>query len=121
MGSDPGVALAQFVPRIKANESNGYQYIFYPMIFFSEDCIVGLAWRNVTARAIARSFLVVLGVLLPSLLSEIVLAHWRGQVVSLGNIALLVFIALAGSLWINADGGKPNGSMHSSTPSRERS
>jgi hypothetical protein len=116
----PGVALARFVRRIKANESEGYQYIFYTLVFFPAGCIVGFAWRKVAARPIAQSLLVALGVLLPSVLYEILLVHWGRQVMSLGNIALWVLIALAGSLWINADGGARNRSMDSnaSRPAR---
>jgi hypothetical protein len=116
----PGVALARFVRRIKANESEGYQYIFYTLVFFPVGCIVGFAWRKVAARPIAQSLLVALGVLLPSVLYEILLVQWGGQAMSLGNIALWVLIALAGSLWINADGGARNRSMDSnaSRPAR---
>jgi len=115
-----GAALAQFVRRIKANESEGYQYIFYALVFFPAGCIVGFAGRRVAARPIARCLLVVLGVLFPSLLFEIVLAHWGGQELSLGNMALWVLIALAGSFWINADGGPLKSSMDSSTPGLAR-
>jgi hypothetical protein len=116
----PGAALAQFVRRIKANESEGYQDIFYVLIFFPAGCIVGFAWRNAAVRPIARSLLVVSGVLLPPLLFEIIAVRWGGQVMSLPNMALWVLIALAGSFWINADGGALRGSMDSSTPGLAR-
>jgi hypothetical protein len=116
----PGVALARFVRRIKANESEGYQYIFYTLVFFPAGCIVGFAWRKVAARPIARSLLIALGILLPALLYEILLVRWGGQAMSLENIALWVLIALAGSLWINADGCALNGSVDSDAPRRAR-
>ena len=116
----PGVALAQFVRRFKANESEGYQLIFYALAFFPAGCIVGLTWRKVAARPSTRFLLAVLGTLVPPLLFEIVLVFRGGQVMSLGNTALWVLIALAGSLWINADSGALNGSINSSTPGLAR-
>ena len=116
----PGVALAQFVRRIKATELEGYQYIFYALVFFPPGCIVGFFWRNVAARPIAQALLTIFGILVPSLLFEIVLVHWGGQMMALRNMTLWVLIALAGALWVNADGGALNGSMDSSKPSPAR-
>jgi len=116
----PGVVLAQFVRRFRASESQRYQYIFYALVFFPAGCIVGFAWRKVAARPIPRSLLMALGILLPSLLFEIILVLWGGQVMSLGNIALWVLIALAGSLWINADGGALKGSLAPGMPGPSR-
>ena len=53
----------------------------------------------------ARFLLIVLGILIPSLLVEAVLVHVSGRTSSLENIALSIFLALGGALWLNADGG----------------
>jgi VanZ family protein len=101
----PGAGLAQLFRRVKPAELEGYRYIFYALVFFPAGCLLGLASRNLAARPIAQSLLMVLGILLPSVLFEINLVHVSGHGISSGNVALSVLLALGGSLWVNADGG----------------
>ena len=101
----PGTGLAQLVYRAKPAELEGYRYIFYALTFFPAGCLLGLASRNLAARPVAQSLLMVLGILLPSALLEIILVHASGHGISPGNVALSILFALGGSLWVNADGG----------------
>jgi hypothetical protein len=115
-GLGPGAALAQLFRRVKPGELEGYRYIFYALVFFPAGCLLGLACRNLAARPLAQSLLMVLGTLLPAVLFEIILVHVSGHPISSGNVALSVLVALGGSLWVNADGGALNRLLGSRYP-----
>jgi hypothetical protein len=97
-----GAALARFVRRIKTGELVGYRYIFYTMVFLPAGCLVGFAWRTATEHWIGR-FCLTLGLLLPAVLLEVILALVCGRTVSLEDIWLSILLTASGSLWINAD------------------
>jgi len=98
----PGTRLAQLIGRAKTAELDGYEYIFYSLIFFPGGCLVGLLGRKSIGRPMARSLLIFFGVLLPAVLLEIVLVKVSGRPISFEYLALSVFLTLCGSLWINA-------------------
>lgn len=99
----PGAALARFIRRIKAQELEGYGYMFCALVFFPAGCLLGLTWRTATAHRIGRVSLLIIGLVLPSVMLEVVLVHVSGRAVSLENIWLSILVAAGGSLWINAD------------------
>ncbi len=99
----PGVALARYVRHIKAQELPGYSYIFYAIIFFPAGSLLAFAWRKPGPRGFARLCFLVAGWLLPALIFEWVLADAARRSLSLHNIGFAALIALAGSLWMNAD------------------
>ncbi|MGP8155316.1 MAG: VanZ family protein [Candidatus Acidiferrales bacterium] len=99
---DPGTRLAELFRRSKTVELEGYQYIFYSLVFFPAGCLVGLTGRKYIGQPMHRSLLIFFGVLLPALLLEIVLVRVSGRPISLEYVALSVLPALGGSLWINA-------------------
>lgn len=98
----PGTRLAELFRRSKTVELEGYQYIFYSLVFFPAGCLVGLADRKIIGQPMQRALLTLFGVLLPALLLEIVLVRVSGRPISLEYVALPVLLALAGSLWMNA-------------------
>ncbi len=98
----PGTRLAQFTGRSKTAELEGYEYIFYSLIFFPGGCLAGFAGRKTIGRPMARSLLIFFGVLLPAVLLEIVLVRVSGRPISFEYLALSVLLTLGGSLWINA-------------------
>jgi VanZ like family len=98
----PGTRLARLVGRAKTAELEGYEYIFYSLIFFLGGCLVGLAGRKTIGRPMARSILIVFGVLFPAVVLEIVLVKVSGRPISFEYLALSVLLTLCGSLWINA-------------------
>jgi len=101
----PGVALARYIRHVKAVELAGYDYIFYAIIFFPIGCLLGFAWRKFSAGWRVRLTFMLAAFLLPAVVLEWVLVDVAGRSMSLQNIWLSVLLALAGSLWMNADRG----------------
>jgi glycopeptide antibiotics resistance protein len=99
----PGVALARYIRRVKAVELAGYNYIFYAIIFFPIGCLLGFAWRRSSTGWVGRLPFILAGFLLPAFVLEWVLVDAAGRSMSLQNIWLAALLALAGSLWMNAD------------------
>jgi glycopeptide antibiotics resistance protein len=99
----PGVALAHYVRHIKAEELPGYSYIFYVIIFFPAGCLVAFAWRKSSVRRVTRACFLAAAWLLPALAFEWILADAARRSISLQDVCFAALIALAGSLWMNAD------------------
>lgn len=99
----PGVALAHYFRHIKAEELPGYGYIFYVIIFFPAGCLIAFAWRKTQVRPIKRLYFAASGWLLPAIAFELILAHAAQRGISAPNICFAALLALAGSLWMNAD------------------
>jgi VanZ like protein len=97
----PGAALARHVRHLKTAELDGYNYIYYFLIFFVGGVLAGIAARNVDPgrRHGFRLFVF----LMPALLLEAVLVAVSGRPGSETVIVLSVALTIAGSLWINAD------------------
>jgi VanZ like family len=99
----PGVALAKYIRRVKAVELAGYDCIFYAIIFFPIGCLLGFAWRNLPAGWFGRLAFMLAGFLLPAAVLEWVLVDAAGRSMSFENIWLAGLLALAASVWMNAD------------------
>lgn len=99
----PGVALAKYIRHVKAVELKGYGYIFYAMIFCPAGCLLGFAWRKRSVSWRRRLIFLACGFLLPAIVLEWVLADAAGRSFSFRNIFFSVVLALAASLWMNAD------------------
>jgi hypothetical protein len=99
----PGVALASFFRHIKTGELNGYNDIYYFMIFFIGGALLGISIRSIRGkRAVLLSFLC-LGFIVPALLLELSLISLSGRPFSWQLVLLSITFAVAGALWINAD------------------
>jgi len=101
----PGTGLARSFRRSKQGELEGYQYIFYALVFLPGGCLVGLAGINLTAQPMGRATVTAFELLTPALLLEVILVHVSGRPVSFCNVVLAIGLALAGNLWMNADIG----------------
>jgi len=99
----PGAALAKFIRHIRTPELEGYQYLFCALVFIPAGCLLGLAWRTMTSRWLAKVSLLLPGFILPSVILEAMLVHVSGRAVSFENVGLSILLAAAGSLWINTD------------------
>lgn len=99
----PGVVLAKFIRHVKAQELEGYQYVFYSIVFFPAGCLIGLASRRVILGWFASGSTVLFGMMLPSLILEAVLVHLGGRALSFANIVLSIVLAACGGFWINAE------------------
>jgi hypothetical protein len=99
----PSVALASYVRRVKNIELEGYRYIFYAIIFFPAGWLLGFTWRKSDRSWIGRGLFVIAGSLLPAMVLEWVLVDAAGRAASFQNVCFPALLAVAGSLWINAD------------------
>jgi hypothetical protein len=99
----PGTALARHFRHIKAGEIDGYNYIYYSLIFFVGGIFTGIAGRNLARSNLAGLLVLVATSLLPAFVLEAILVLVSGKPVAWGAVAVSIALALAGSLWINAD------------------
>ncbi|MGH9562563.1 MAG: hypothetical protein ACRD3S_14010, partial [Terracidiphilus sp.] len=88
---------------VKTMELPGYGYLFYTIIFVPAGCLLGFAWRKSVARWTIRGSFLTAGFVLPAFVLEWVLSDAGRRGMSLQNIGFSVLLALAGSLWMNAD------------------
>jgi hypothetical protein len=99
----PGAALAKLLRRIRPSELEGYNDIYYVLVFFPAGIILGLA----TERRIQSSATVILSLALysivPPLLLELILVRVSGRPFSTSNFIFSFLVVVAGSLWIRSD------------------
>jgi len=101
----PGTGLARLLRSVRPSELEGYNYIYLILVFFPSGILLGIAARLLNLRNPATSLLLAVGFLLPAVGLELILSAVSGRMLSSGYIVLSVCIAVAGSLWINADHG----------------
>jgi hypothetical protein len=99
----PGTALAKSVRRIKSGELEGYNYIYYVLVFCFPGAILGIAARNLTPQKFTAWVWLASGFLIPAFLLEWILVSTSGRSFSLHYLGLSVFVAVGGSVWINLD------------------
>lgn len=105
----PGTALAAYFRYIKVDEMDGYTYIYYFLVFFIGGILIGIATRSGqywVSMSLRLAFY-----LIPALVLEISLVAVSGRPPSGGLLAISICLAIAGSLWINAD--RQSGNPHS--------
>jgi hypothetical protein len=100
----PGTALAKSVRRIKSGELDGYNYIYYALIFCFPGATLGIATRTLSARRTAAFLRSACGILIPAILLQWILVSTSGRSFSFDYLGLSVLIAAGGFLWINSDG-----------------
>jgi VanZ like family len=96
-------ALAKSVRRIKSGELEGYNYIYYTLIFCFPGAILGIATRTLPAPRSAAFLRLACGILIPAILLEWLLVSTSGRSFSFDYLGLSVLIAAGGFLWINSD------------------
>jgi VanZ family protein len=106
----PGTALVKSVRRIKSGELEGYNYIYYALVFCFPGAILGIAARNVNSPRPAAYLLLACVVLIPASLLEWLLISTSGRSFSLHYLVLSLLAAFAASLWINLDRWAPRDS-----------
>jgi hypothetical protein len=99
----PGAALAKSVRRVKSGELEGYNYIYYILVFFLPGASLGLAARHVRSPRAAASFWLASSFLIPSALLEWILVTTSGRSFSSGCLGLSLLLAVGAFLWINSD------------------
>jgi glycopeptide antibiotics resistance protein len=101
----PGAALAKSVRRIQPGELEGYNYIYYALLFCLPGAILGLAARNPPPSAGTTSLWLASGFLIPAMLLEWILVSTSGRSFSSLYLGLSLLLAVGSFLWINSDHG----------------
>ena len=99
----PGTALAKSVRRIKSGELEGYNYIYYTLVFCFPGTILGIVARNLTPLKFTACVWLACGFLIPAFLLEWILVSTSGRSFSFDYLGLSALIAAGGFLWINID------------------
>jgi hypothetical protein len=99
----PGTGLARVFRDVKPGELDGYNDIYYALVFFPGGILIGIAARRPDRSSSIRPAVLALGCLLPSLILECVLIGVSGRPVLFRYIVLSAFFTLAGILWTGAD------------------
>jgi hypothetical protein len=99
----PGTGLAQVFRRVKPSELEGYNYIYYALLFIPGGSLIGIVARKITMQNFDEVLVLVIGLLVPAILLEFMLIWISGRTFSIGNLLLSILLPISGSLWINAD------------------
>jgi hypothetical protein len=99
----PGTALAKSVRRVRSGELEGYNYIYYILIFCLPGAILGMAARNLGPPRVVACLWLACGFIIPAILLEWILVSTSGRSFSFGYVGLSVLIAVGSFLWINSD------------------
>ena len=99
----PGAALAVFLRRVRPNELNGYNDIYYALVFFFGGVLLGTVARRLPRNELAGYVILGMVTLAVPLFLELVLVRVSGRWFSLANVLLSIGLLIAGALWINAD------------------
>jgi hypothetical protein len=103
----PGTALAKSIRLVKPAELEGYNYIYYILVFCLPGVILGIAARNLRPPRVAVFLWLACGALLPAVLLEWILVSTSGRSFSAHYLGLSLLLAAAGFLWINIDRWTP--------------
>jgi hypothetical protein len=100
----PGTALSRAFRMVRTTELDGYNYIYYFLVFFPGGILIGISARSIgrSDRAVVY-FSALTFFLLPALLLEFVLVSVSGRPVSFEYLVLSVLLSAGGSLWIHAE------------------
>jgi hypothetical protein len=99
----PGTALVKLVRRIQPGELEGYNYIYYILIFCLPGAILGLTARNLPPPRAAKSLRLASLFLIPAILLEWILVSTSGRSFSSLYFGLSLLLAVGSFLWINSD------------------
>jgi VanZ like protein len=99
----PGTSLARILRMVRPAELQGYNDIYYSLVFFPAGIILGIAAQKYTQSTAANRLIVILYLLLPGFLLEFILVRVSGRPVWISNALLSVCLMLAGFFWIRTD------------------
>ena len=103
----PGTALAKSIRLVKSAELEGYNYIYYILVFCLPGAILGIAARNRTPLKFAARVWLACWFLIPAFLLEWLLVSTSGRSFSFDYLGLSVLFAVGGYVWINLDRWTP--------------
>jgi hypothetical protein len=103
----PGTALARLLHQVHSAELEGYNDIYYALVFFPVGIILGLADPRIRPSNVAIFLAFALDFLLPIFVLEFILVQVSGRPVSTWNLFLSFSLLVAGYLWIRSDSAQP--------------
>jgi glycopeptide antibiotics resistance protein len=103
----PGTALARLVHQVRPAELEGYNDIYYALVFFPVGIIFGLAKSRIRPSNVTILLAIAFGLVVPVFLLEFILVQVSGRPVSLSNLLLSFLLLIAGFLWIRSDSAQP--------------
>jgi glycopeptide antibiotics resistance protein len=99
----PGTGLARLLRKVRPAELEGYNDIYYALVFFPVGIILGLAQRRLRPSNMSILLAIALDFLLPVFLLEFILVQVSGRPVSTWNLFLSFLLLVGGFLWIRSD------------------
>jgi len=99
----PGAALAHLFGSVQTTALTGYSVVYETLIFIPAGILIGLAARKWSAGSHPYLWLFPLGVVLPSVLLEILLAYVGGGEIWFRDTAVSIFLGAIGILLVNGD------------------
>ena len=103
----PGTGFTHAFWTVKTSELDGYNEIYYALIFFPLGILLGFADGILNLRSAGRAvfhyMFLGIGVLVPAVSFELLLIAVSGRPARVGSIALSIFLTIAGALWIHCD------------------
>ncbi len=99
----PGASLVHSFYFIRAADLQGCVIVYEALLFLPAGLLIGLGAEKWSRQKILGLWMLALGLALPAVLLEILLAGMSGRRIWVGNIALSLVFGLAGVLLINAD------------------
>jgi hypothetical protein len=88
---------------VKPGELEGYNYIYYILVFCLPGAILGVAARNWLASRVVAWLWLACGFVIPAILLEWILVSTSGRSFSFEYLGLSVLLAAGSYLWINSD------------------
>ena len=99
----PGTSLARLLHQVRPAELEGYNDIYYALVFFPVGIILGLAKPGLRPSNVMILTTVACVLLVPAFLLEFILVQVSGRPVSPSNLLLSFSLLIAGFLWIRSD------------------
>jgi hypothetical protein len=99
----PGTALAKVIRKIKPEELEGYNYIFYILVFFPAGAIIGFFLPRTNATTTGVAILGFLAFSSAAVILEIILVHVSGRPFSFEYPILSILLGPTGFRWAKAD------------------
>jgi glycopeptide antibiotics resistance protein len=99
----PGTSLARVLRMVRPAELQGYNDIYYSLVFFPAGIILGIAAQKYIHSSAANRLVVILYLLLPGFVLEFILTSVSGRPFWISNALLSVCLMLAGFFWIRTD------------------
>lgn len=99
----PGTSIARMLRKVKPSELEAYSDVYYALLFFPAGIILGMVFRKLDPVSAHAYLFLGVCLLFPPVLLEITLVYVSGRNRSVSAIVLALCLAVAGSLWINAD------------------